>query len=198
MYISRFSDKVLSFFRLTQASTNCSLQRTNGNSCMIVPWPLKSLLLNQAPPNQGWPFFPRQWCQWQTHTWRRKKKRIRNGTNRHMVIKQWRWDNEIFHSGHLQIEMNSWLSWWNGEWGGRRHLYDQIIEDKYFFALGVTAGAWIIWGWPFSIKKKKRAIEDNETEQLNTTSKQRLKLKKSCKTSSNERAGQEILLLIDA
>lgn len=51
-----------------------------------------------------------------------KRLMISNGTTRHMAIKQWWWDNEIFHFRHLQFEISPCLSSWKSsnapDWEG--------------------------------------------------------------------------------
>lgn len=92
---------------------NCSLQNTNENSSMTAPWPLRVQCQQQTPPTpkQRFPLSRQTSVTIRSRMLRKKKLIIRNGTTRHMAIKQSWWDHEIFHFRHLQLENQSLAGW---------------------------------------------------------------------------------------
>lgn len=100
---------------------NCSLQNTNENSSMTAPWPLRVQCQQQTPPTpkQRFPLSRQTSVTIRSRMLREKKLIIRNGTTRHMAIKQSWWDHEIFHFRHLQLENQSLAGWSKPrEWRG--------------------------------------------------------------------------------
>lgn len=149
MYITRFLDKAwTSFFPFLY-----KLLITKKWWCRSAPWPLRVQCQQQTPPTptQRFPFS-------------RQMSVIRSRMSDKKAHHP-KWHYQVH--GHKAVMVRSWnLSFqtsaaWKSDPGwlvqtprvrGRHHLLDLIIEDKYFFALGVRAGLRVIWGRPCTVK----------------------------------------------